>query len=143
MFYHEIGNRDGFRNRLLPDFAGGRADARLEQLGGVRAGGPLESALRDRSPERRREARDRARVTRRPRGDDLIDERVLVAVERDGEDALEVAREEAVATLAARGLRKCPDRTTKLAVDALLAPSLLPRIDCGALPSVFSSASSQ
>jgi hypothetical protein len=47
-------------DRLLPQLARTRADARLQELGRVRAGGPLERALRDRPPERGREARQRA-----------------------------------------------------------------------------------
>src|SRR5919197_1513379 len=75
-----VERRHGELDRLLPQLPRTRADATVEQRDGVRALGPLGGALRDRPPERGREARNAAGVARRPRGRHPNEKRVAVAV---------------------------------------------------------------
>src|SRR5438067_3182102 len=74
----ERGDRE--LDRLLPHLACARSNTAVEQRDGVRALGPLGCALRDRPPERGRETRDAARVTRRSRRRDPKKQSVAVAV---------------------------------------------------------------
>src|SRR5438874_93661 len=95
-----VERRDGELDRLLPQLARAYADSAVEQRDRVRALRPLGRALRDRPPQRRREARQAPRVAGRPRRCDTQEERVAVAVVAELLDRERVARRLALAAQA-------------------------------------------
>ena len=92
-----VGDRgDGRFARFLDELLRRAPDAGLGERRDVRALRPVAHALDDRAPQLGREARDRARVARRPRRLDPHEERVAVAVVPQLDDAQRVARRRAL-----------------------------------------------